>query len=105
MLGTATVGAAYSFTVTASGAPTPTFSLTGANWLQINTNTGALSGTPVAGDVGTHSYTVVASNGIGSPVTQPFSVIVSAGTAVPGRPDGSLTPGFIWMPGMPAIAW
>jgi hypothetical protein len=61
-----TVGTAYQFTPTASDADgdTLTFSATGRpQWMQLNGQTGALSGTPAAADVGSSSITLTASDG------------------------------------------
>jgi Putative Ig domain/Galactose oxidase, central domain len=68
-----------SFTVTATGTPAPTFSLSGApSWLEINPTTGDLSGTPPVGTEGKISFTVLASNGVGSAVSQAFTLQVDA---------------------------
>ncbi len=65
---TATVGTAYSYTFVASGSPTPTYSVsTGAlpSGLSLDGTTGALAGTPTA--PGTFTFTVAATNGVGTP--------------------------------------
>jgi Putative Ig domain/Galactose oxidase, central domain len=73
------VGQAGSFTVTATGTPAPTFSLSGApSWLELNSTTGVLSGTPPTGTAGLIKFTVVASNGVGSAATQAFILQVDA---------------------------
>jgi hypothetical protein len=62
---TATVGAQYDYTVTASGVPAPTFGASGLpGWLSLNGNT--LSGTPGPGDIGqTGVITITATNASG----------------------------------------
>lgn len=53
-------GQAYSFTPTYSGCGDPTFSILHLpSWASFNTNTGALTGTPAAGNVGTDSDIVI----------------------------------------------
>jgi len=71
-------GAAGSFTVAASGFPAPTLSETGTlpSGLTFNTASGLLSGTPAAGTVGTYNLTFGASNGLGAPASQPFTLTV-----------------------------
>jgi len=75
---TFTVGQAGTFAVTATGVPTPTFSLSGTvpTWLSINATTGVLSGTPPAGSGGTYSITVTAANGVTPDATQAFTLTV-----------------------------
>ncbi len=82
--GLAYEGTGYSHTVTASGHPAPTFSLSGAPaWLTINATSGLLSGTPQNQDQGTASNIVVtASNGIGAVSSQTFSILVEAGPVI-----------------------
>ena len=87
---------ASTFTVTATGYPSPTFSETGAlpAGITLNATTGVLSGTTTA--AGTYVIALKASNGIGSGGTQVFTLTVSAaiaaftsapsGTAVAGTP-------------------
>ncbi len=72
----------YSYTVSATGTPAPTFSATGAagaalpSWLSINATTGVLSGTPGNADVGSHSVVVKAANGISPDAEQTFTIEV-----------------------------
>jgi hypothetical protein len=75
---TFTVGAAGSFTVTATGSPAPTLSESGAlpSGVGFNPGTGLLSGTPGAGTAGTYSITFTAHNGVGSDATQSFTLTV-----------------------------
>ena len=72
------VGASGSFTVTASGFPTPTISESGAlpTSLSFNTSTDILSGTPQTGTGGTYPLVFTASNGVGSSVTQQFTLTI-----------------------------
>jgi hypothetical protein len=72
---TATDGQSYSYTFHANGSPAPTYALsTGApGWLHINPDTGTVWGT-VPDGAASFSYSVTASNGIGSATAGPFSV-------------------------------
>ena len=73
---TGTIGTAYSFTYTASGTPTPTFSVT-AGGLPTGltlSSAGAITGTPTA--TGVFTGTVTASNTAGT-TTQNFSITVN----------------------------
>jgi hypothetical protein len=75
---TVLAGQPYAYTFAASGVPAPRYSLNpGApSWLSINTSTGAVSGT-VPTSISSFSYSVTASNSVGSPVTAgPFTVNV-----------------------------
>lgn len=76
---TATVGALYSYTVTASGAPVPTLTASGLpGWLSFDTFSGELHGTPDVADGGTSAViTITASNGIAPDAVQTFTVEVS----------------------------
>jgi len=76
---TFTVGTAGTFTVTATGIPTPTFALTGdtlPSGITFNTSTGVLSGTPASGTGGTYSLTITATNGVSPDATQSFTLTV-----------------------------
>jgi MBG domain/Bacterial Ig-like domain (group 3)/Putative Ig domain len=80
---TFTVGAAGSFTVTATGTPVPTFSETGALPGGVTlSGTGALSGTPAAGSGGSYPITITASNGVSANATQNFTLTVNQAPAI-----------------------
>ncbi len=85
----ATVGTPYSYTFQASGNPAPTFAVASGTLppgLGLASGTGVLSGTPTT--AGSFTFTVSASNGVGSPaLTPPITIVVSAPT-VPGAPTG-----------------
>ncbi len=82
----ATAGSLYSYAISVSGTPTPTLSAAGLpSWLTLSGST--LSGAPGAGDVGVAGpITLTASNGVGTPAQQVFSITVSA--AAPGESGG-----------------
>ena len=88
----ATVGTAYSFQPTASGGSL-TFSATNLpSWAAINAQTGMVSGTPAAGDVGTDANIVISvSNGTASASLTAFSISVSAIAVGTGRATVSWT--------------
>jgi RHS repeat-associated protein len=77
---TLAIGTAASFTVTATGAPTPTLSESGAlpSGVSFNSGTGLLSGTPASGTNGSYPITFTASNGVGSNATQSFTLLVDS---------------------------
>jgi hypothetical protein len=78
----ATVGQVYSFAPTASDPDgnTLTFSITGKPaWLSFSTTTGALTGTPAAGDVGASTMTITVSDG-SLTATLSFTVTVAQAT-------------------------
>ena len=77
---TFTVGAAGSFTVTATGSPTPSLSETGtlpSGVTFTDNGTATLSGTPAAGTAGTYPLTFTAHNGVGIDATQNFTLTVN----------------------------
>lgn len=85
----ATAGTPYSFVLTASGTPSPTFAITGGTLpagLQINGSTGTISGTPTS--PGNSTFTITASNGI-APAT---SAIYTITTAAPPATTPASTP-------------
>jgi hypothetical protein len=75
-----TVGASGTFTVTASGFPAPTLSLSATsalpNGVMFNGPTGVLSGTPATGSAASYSLTFTAHNGVGADATQSFTLTV-----------------------------
>ena len=74
---TGAVGAAYSYDVDATGAPTPAYGLTvSPAGLTIHPTTGVVSWTPAAGQAGVHDVTVLVSNGVAPDDTQAFQVTV-----------------------------
>ncbi len=79
---TGTVGQPYAYTFAASGVPVPSYALApGApSWLNLDATTGALSGTPPTGTT-SFTYSVTATDGVGSATAGPYAVAVSAGTS------------------------
>ncbi len=84
---TFTVGGTGSFTVTTTGDPAPSITEAGAlpsgMMFVANANgTATLSGTPVAGTGGTYPLTFTASNGVGTPASQAFTLTVDQAPAI-----------------------
>ena len=85
---TFTVGTAGSATVTTTGYPAPTIiasggALPGGVGYGYNGNgTATISGTPIAGSGGVYSFTLTASNGVGSNATQTFTLTVDQAPAI-----------------------
>ena len=81
------INAPGTFAVTTTGFPVPTITRGGAalpsgiTWLDNGDGTGTLSGTAAAGTGGTYSLTFTASNGIGAPVVQTFTLTVNGAPA------------------------
>ncbi len=92
---TFTIGTNSSFTVTATGSPTPTLSESGAlpNGVTFNASTGILSGNPQAGTSGTYPITFTASNSAGSPFEQQFTLTVDAAPAITSSNNATFTVG------------
>src|SRR5581483_4180365 len=95
---TFTAGTAGSFTVTATGDPTPTFSMSGAPaWLSLDSTTGALTGTPppnLGAGPDTFNFSIIASNGFRPDATQNFTLtvrqpIIATGADAGGGPNVS----------------
>jgi Putative Ig domain len=89
-----TVGNAYQFQPTVSAGGTITFSVHGQPaWMAFNSATGALTGTPTAGEEGsTAPITITGSNGTSSASIGPFMVQVKG----PAATSGSAT--LYWIP-------
>ena len=73
-----TVNAAGTFTITATGTPAPTLSLTGAlpAGVTFTPGTGVLAGTPALGTVGNYPLTATAT-GTAPPANQPFTLTIT----------------------------
>ncbi len=89
---TDTGGDDYAYTFDASGVPAPTFALApGApSWLTMDSTSGTLSGTPPAGTT-SFSYSVIATNGVGSASAGPFSVAVAPPPPPPHLQDADIS--------------
>jgi len=71
------VGQPGSFTVTATGNPTPTFSATGLPaWATLDPVAGLLTGTPPNGGGSPFTLTIVANNGVAPAASQSFTLTV-----------------------------
>ena len=80
---TFTVGHPGSFTVTATGRPTPSLSESGAlpagvSFTDNGNGTASLSGTPAAGSGGVYHLTITAGNGVSPNASQSFTLTVQA---------------------------
>jgi len=78
-----TVGTAGTFSVTATGFPTPGLSdtgtlPTGVTFVDNGNGTATLAGTPAAGTAGTYPITITANNGVSPNGTQTFTLTVNA---------------------------
>lgn len=108
---TFTVGRAGSYQVSAGGSGTFSYSLTGApSWLSIGSATGVMAGTPPAGTGGIDDFTVVASNGYGSPAVQPFALTIDQSPAITSPNQATFTVGTsedlpLTASGYPAPTW
>ena len=85
---------AGSFTVTATGSPTPVLTQTGAlpsgvTFVDHGDGTATLGGTPAAGTAGTYPLTLTATNGVGAPFNQPFTLTVNAVNRAPSFTKGA----------------
>ena len=91
---TYTTGTAGTFTVTATGYPTPTLSESGAlpSGVTFNATTGVLSGTPAAGTGGSYTLTFTATNTYGT-TTQTFTLIVNQAPAITSAATTTFTTG------------
>jgi hypothetical protein len=76
---TFTAGAAGAFPVIAAGFPTPSLAESGAlpAGVGFDPATGLLSGTPAAAGSGSYTITLTASNSVGNPVSQTFTLTVN----------------------------
>jgi hypothetical protein len=84
---TFTVGSPGTFTVTTAGGPVPAITSSGAlppgvTFTDNGDRTATLAGTPAAGSGGSYALTFTADNGIGTPRTQTFTLIVNQAPAI-----------------------
>jgi hypothetical protein len=86
-----TEGSANTFTPTATGTPTPTITETGALPSGVTFSGGVLLGTPTV--TGSFPITFTATNGIGSPATQAFTLTVGAAPAITSANSTTFTEG------------
>jgi hypothetical protein len=81
---TAIVGEPYMYQVTATGGPTPTFTIASASLtgIAINATTGLVNFTPTAQNVGSHIVGITATNPIGSD-QQTFTLTIASTASAP----------------------
>jgi Calcineurin-like phosphoesterase/Putative Ig domain len=80
---TFTAGSSGTFSVTTTGSPTAALSESGAlpsgvNFVDNGNGTATLSGTPASGSAASYAITITATNGIGTPASQSFTLTVNA---------------------------
>jgi large repetitive protein len=93
---TFTVGTLGTFTVTATGSPSPTFSVTAGTLptgVTLNATTGLLSGTPAAGTGAVYSITITAQNTVPPNATQSFTLTVNEAPAITSNNSATFTLG------------
>jgi hypothetical protein len=107
---TFTSATAGSFTVTAIGVPTPTFTESGTlpAGVTFNPATGVLSGTPTSG--GTYAVTITAQNGVLPNASQSFTLSVNAPPAITSASSATFAVGAAGAftaaaTGLPAPVW
>ena len=94
---TATVGTAFSFTVTATGYPTPTLTRsagtlpTGVSFTVNGNGTATISGTPTKS--GPYTETITASNGVNPKATQSLAITVNQAPAITSAASATATVG------------
>jgi hypothetical protein len=94
-----TMGAAGTFTVTATGFPVPTITRSGAalpagvTFVDNGNGTGTLSGTPAAGTAGAYAFTFTATNGTPPSASQTFTLNVNAPPAITSANTATFTVG------------
>ncbi len=95
---TVSVGSALNFAIATSGSPAATVSESGALPANVTFSahsggTATLAGTPADGKVGTYPITIHATNGVGSPVTQDFTLRVTTAALTITASSQSVTQG------------
>ena len=81
---TFTIGAAGTFTVTVTGYPTPTLSMSGTlpSGITFDAASGVLGGTPAPGTSGVYPLVFTASNGVNPDAAQNFTLTINAAPAI-----------------------
>jgi len=95
---TFTAGTPGSFTVTTTGAPTPSLSRSGTlpagvSFVDNHDGTATLSGTPAASAGGIYNITIIASNEVSPNATQSFMLTVNAPPQITSASNVAFTPG------------
>jgi len=93
-----TIGAAGSFTVQATGFPTPSLSETGplpsgVTFVDNGDGTATLGGTPAVGSAGVYHLTITAHNGVGADATQTFTLMNGQASAITSADHTTFTAG------------
>ncbi|MEP7288307.1 MAG: putative Ig domain-containing protein [Chloroflexota bacterium] len=87
-----TAGSTNTFTVTATGSPTPIFSATGLPaWATLNPTTGVLNGTPPNTIGSPFAITITATNGVAPDATQNFTLTVNQAPTITSTGHASFT--------------
>jgi probable HAF family extracellular repeat protein len=84
---TFTVGSAGFFSITTMGTPAPALTFTGTlptgvMFTDNGNGTATLSGTPAPGTANSYPLAITASNGVGTPAMQNFTLVVNQGAAI-----------------------
>ena len=92
---TFTAGSEGAFTFIATGYPKPTFATTSQlpDGITLDTTTGNLTGIPAANAGGRYAITVIASNGVGDPASQNFTLTVNQAPAFANLDHATFTAG------------
>ncbi len=96
---TFTTGTLTPFTVTTTGYPTDTLSESGplpnsVTFTDNGNGTATLTGIPAAGTAGSYPITITASNGVGTPYTQQFTLVVDSAPIITTQPTSqTVSPG------------
>ena len=93
-----TIGKAGTFKVATKGFPTSTIAETGSlpsgvTFVDNHNGTATLAGTPAAGTAGTYPLTITATNGIGTPASQSFTLTISQTTLITSANSVTFTAG------------
>ncbi len=94
--GTLIPGQNNTFTLVTSGYPTPTFTLTSGtlpSGIHFNPGTGQFTGIPASGVTGSFTFTITATNGIGSTFTQTFTLNIGTLPAFSGSTSAAFVAG------------